>query len=291
VINITSNVTSLNPVTGVQYYLNGLPLGPVETVAPYTLSWDTKTANNGFNTLIAVATDSTSAHATSPNVTVNVSNIQVCFNIDVNVVASGRGAQTTAPFNTGMTGELLLAFVGLDGPSTPGGQTAVVSGGGLTWSLVSRANGAKGDAEIWQATASGLLSGAQITATPTLTRYNTFLNVIAIQGAGGVGASAAASATTGAPKVSLTTTQPQSLIFGVGNDWDNAIARTPGSNQILLQQLVDTSTGDTYWSQQLTLQTGAAGSSVSLNDTAPTIDRWNFAAVEVLAASTANYQP
>ncbi len=91
--------------------------------------------------------------------------------------------------------------------------------------------------------------------------------------------------------MSLTTTQPQSLIFGVGNDWDAATARTPGSNQILLQQLVDTSTGDTYWTQQLTLQTGAAGSLVSLSDTAPTTDRWNFVSVEVLAANTANYQP
>ena len=47
----------------------------------------------------------------------NVCNIAVCFNIDVNVVAKGSGAQTTAPFNTGMAGELLLAFVGADGPT------------------------------------------------------------------------------------------------------------------------------------------------------------------------------
>ena len=291
VVSITSTVSSLNPVTGVQYYLNGLPLGPVQTVAPYTLNWDTKTANNGFNTLVAVATDSTSATATSPNVTVNVSNIAVCFNIDVNVLATGKGAQTTAPFSTGMAGELLLAFVGADGPTPAGTQTATVSGAGLTWTLVARANSVSGDSEIWQATASGLLSGAQVTATPAKTNYHLFLNVIAIQGAGGVGASATAGAKTGAPTVSLTTTQPQSLIFGIGNDWDTATARTPGSNQILLQQTLDLGTGDTYWSQQLTLQTGAAGSQVSLNDTAPTTDRWNFAAVEVLAANTADYQP
>jgi hypothetical protein len=291
VVSITSTVSSLNPVTGVQYYLNGLPLGPVQTVAPYTLSWDTKTANNGFNTLVAIATDSTNATATSPNVTVNVSNIAACFNIDVNTSVIGKGAQTTAPFSTGMPGELLLAFVGADGPPSGSSQTATVSGAGLTWTLVSRANSVAGDAEIWQATASGLLSGATVTATPAQTKYKVFLNVIAIQGAGGVGATGSAGAKTGAPVVSLTTTQPQSLIFGVGDDWDSATAHTPGANQIMLKQVVDTATGDTYWSQQLTLQTGAAGTLVSLNDTAPTTDRWNFAAVEVLAANTANYQP
>jgi hypothetical protein len=290
-VNITSTVTSVNPVSGVQYYLNGLPLGSVQTVAPYTLAWDTKTANNGFNTLVAVATDSTSAQATSPNVTVMVSNITVCFNIDVNVVSTGRGPQTTAPFNTGLPGELLLAFVGADGTNGANAQTATVSGGGLTWTLVSRANGSPGDAEIWEATAPAALTGAQITATPKLSRYDVYLNVVAIQGAGGVGAFGSASGAKTAPAVSLTTTQPQSLIFGVGDDWDKAVARTPDSNQVLLQQVLDTSTGDTYWTQQLTLQTGAAGSVVKLDDTAPTTDRWNFASVEVLAATTSNYQP
>jgi len=291
VVSITSTVSSLNPVTGVQYYLNGLPLGPVQTVAPYTLNWDTKTANNGFNTLVAVATDSTSATATSPNVTVKVANIAACFNVDVDVVATGRGPQTTAAFSTGLAGELLLAFVGADGPATANSQTATVTGAGLTWTLVSRANTSSGDAEIWQATASGLLSNVQVTATPTKRNYDTYLNVLAIQGSGGVGSSGSASGKTGAPTVSLTTTQPQSLIFGIGDDWDNPIARTPGTNQVLLQQFLDTATGDSYWTQQLTLQTGAAGSVVALNDTAPTTDRWNFASVEVLAANTADYQP
>jgi hypothetical protein len=30
---------------------------------------------------------------------------------------------------------------------------------------------------------------------------------------------------------------------------------------------------------------------VTLSDTAPTTDRWNFASVEVLAANTSNYTP
>ena len=269
---------------------NGLPFGSALTTAPYTLTWDTKTALNGFNTLTAVATDSTNAKVTSAPVSVNVSNISVCFNTDVNVTATGKSSATTSSFSTGMTGELLLAFVGSDGPSA-GGQTASVTGAGLTWSLVKRANTQAGDAEVWQATAASVLSGVSVSASQSKTGYHMFLNVIAIQGTAGVGASVIGSAPTGEPSVSLTTTQPQSLVYGVGNDWDQAVSRTVGPNQVIDSQFADTSTGDTYWTQNTTGQSGAAGSVVTLNDTAPTTDRWNMVAVEVLAANTSNYVP
>jgi hypothetical protein len=76
--------------------------------------------------------------------------------------------------------------------------------------------------------------------------------------------------------------EAEDLVFGVGNDYDNATVRTLGSNQVMLSQYLDTKTGDTYWSQYTGAVTGAAGSTVTLNDTAPTGDQWNMAAVEVL---------
>jgi hypothetical protein len=133
------------------------------------------------------------------------------------------------------------------------------------------------------------LTGVTVTASQSKTGYRMFLNVLAIQGTAGVGASVAGSASTGAPSVSLTTTQPQSLVFGVGNDWDQAVSRTVGPNQSIDSQFADTATGDTYWTQNTTGQSGAAGSVVVLNDTAPTTDRWNMVAVEVLAANASNY--
>jgi hypothetical protein len=78
------------------------------------------------------------------------------------------------------------------------------------------------------------------------------LYVIAVQGTNGIAASAAASAKTGAPSVTLTTTKAGSLIWGVGNDYDRAAARTVGTNQILDNQWLDTATGDTYWVQNQT---------------------------------------
>ena len=132
-----------------------------------------------------------------------------------------------------------------------------------------------------------------MTATPAMTGYHMFLNVIAIQGTGGIGASAAASAKTGAPSVSLTTTQPQSLVFGVGNDWDNAIGPDPGQpTRSCCTQVVDTSTGDTYW----TPAAHGADRRRRLDRSRSTTPRPPPTAgtsppVEVLAANTSNYQP
>ena len=47
--------------------------------------------------------------------------------------------------------------------------------------------------------------------------------------AGAIGAIGSANASSGAPIASLITTRSNSWIIGVGNDFDNAITRTPGA--------------------------------------------------------------
>jgi len=87
-----------------------------------------------------------------------------------------------------------------------------------------------------------------------------------------VGASKGASAVTGAPTASLTTTAAGSWVFAVGNDWDRAVDRTLGPNQTLVSQVTD-SAGDTYWVQSTTTPTASPSTLVTINDTAPTNDR------------------
>jgi hypothetical protein len=103
-----------------------------------------------------------------------------------------------------------------------------------------------------------------------------------MQGTNGVGASAVAAGANGAPTVNLTTTGPKSLVFAVGNDWDRAVARTLPAGWTMLDQFVNTSSGDTFWSQYTNQPTGAAGSVVVATDTAPTNDQWNMVAVELI---------
>ena len=67
----------------------------------------------------------------------------------------------------------------------------------------------------------------------------------------------------------------------VGNDWDNAAARTVGPNQTLVHQYLAT-VGDTFWVQRTTNAVPAAGTSVTINDSAPTTDRYNLTICEIL---------
>jgi hypothetical protein len=61
-------------VAGVQFRLDGANLGAEDTSAPYSISWNTKTAGNGTHILTAVARDVLGARWTSNPVAVTVSN-------------------------------------------------------------------------------------------------------------------------------------------------------------------------------------------------------------------------
>jgi hypothetical protein len=211
------------------------------------------------------------------------------------VDAAAHGEQSTpkksvatAAFSTNGGNRVLLAFVAAD--HTGGANTTVtsVSGAGLTWQLVVRANAQRGTAEIWRAYAPDAL--ADVTVTAKLSQsVDSLLTVLAltgvdtsgVNGSGAIGSTAARSAASGAPSVTLTTTRANSWVVAVGNDWDNPVPRTVGAGQALVHQYMPP-VGDSYWVQRLIGQTGPSGSTVTINDAAPATDRWNLAAVEVL---------
>jgi hypothetical protein len=203
-------------------------------------------------------------------------------------------AQTTvrtSRFSTTSANELLLAFVSVDGPPPGGGKTIVtsVTGGGLTWQLVARSNAQLGGAEIWRAFAPAILANVRVTATLSRS-FESSITVVSftgvdtsgVNGAGAIGAIQVAGASSGAPSATLVTTSNKSLIFGVGNDWNHAIPRTVGPNQALVHQFL-APVDDTYWVQRFVAPIPVSGTSVTLNDVAPTTDRWNLAVVEIKA--------
>jgi hypothetical protein len=106
-----------------------------------------------------------------------------------------------------------------------------------------------------------------------------------IGGAGAIGATGTKNAKSGAPSASLTTTRAGSWVMGVGNDFDKAVARTPGANQVVIHQDLTTG-GDTYWVQMENATTALSGTTVTINDIAPTADRFNLTICEILPAST-----
>jgi hypothetical protein len=99
-------------------------------------------------------------------------------------------------------------------------------------------------------------------------------------GSGAIGATGSNNSLSGAPTASLTTTRANSLVVGVGSDWDQAVARTVGPNQTIVSQFLATD-GDTFWVQRQNGLIAASGTVVTINDTAPTTDRFNLTICEV----------
>ncbi len=283
---VTANASDNVALRSVQFFLDGKALGAPVTKPPYAISWHTAEATNGGHTLTATATDTSGNVGSSKPVEVTVANPaeeSPCFVRDVTTSVEGGRTVTTPAFTTAEPNEQLFAFVSADGPAGAGMQSTAVSGAGLEWKLVRRANSQSGDAEIWTATATKRLSARKVKSTLATKGYDQALTLISMEMSDGVGASVAGGAASGEPSVSLITTEDASLVFAVGNDWDSATTRVLGANQVLLHQDLDTASGKTFWSQYTGAITGSAGSVVTLNDTAPTNDQWNMAAVEILA--------
>jgi len=229
----------------------------------------------------------------SPSLTQTVNPI-VSAALSLQVFADQGSPKSTVKspaFSTSAANELLLAFISSDA-SGSGTNVKVngVSGGGLTWVLVLRTNTQKGTAEIWRAFATSTLNNATVTATLSQ-NVSSSMTVMSFTGAdssgtngsGAIGAIQSANASSGAPGAQLVTTRNGSLVIGVGDDFDNAISRTLGPGQILVHQYFSP-VGDTYWVQMRNAPTILSGTSVVINDTAPTSDRYNLAICEILAA-------
>jgi hypothetical protein len=73
-ITVPASATTPLGVAGVQFKLDGVDLGAEDTTAPYSVTWDTTTAADGWHTLTAVARDSSGFQYVSDPVTVTVAN-------------------------------------------------------------------------------------------------------------------------------------------------------------------------------------------------------------------------
>lgn len=71
---VSASATDDTGVVGVQFLLNGAPLGAEDSTAPYRVTWDTTAAADGAYTLAARARDAAGNQATSVPVVVTVSN-------------------------------------------------------------------------------------------------------------------------------------------------------------------------------------------------------------------------
>jgi fibronectin type 3 domain-containing protein len=273
-------------VTGYNVLRNGVSIGTTTTATTYN---DATVVANTTYTYTVTARDAAGNVGPASNPATVTTPVPTALAVDTQAVTHQTSAATTISspaVSTSGSNELLLAFIASDGPI--GSQTiSGVSGGGLTWRLRQRTNGQAGTAEIWQAVAPAKLSNIVVTATVGSGSYVGSMVVTSFVGANlsTDGAVSGASATTGAPSATLTTTHAGSQVWAVGNDWDNAIARTVGSGQTKVDEYLVTGAGDTFWVQRQTSPVVASGTTVTINDTVPATDRYNLSLIEILSAN------
>jgi hypothetical protein len=204
---------------------------------------------------------------------------------------------------------LLVAFLSSDGPKS-GGQSMTLSctsasGGAcpVTFHKLTAENaGGGGDVEAWYADATSIISrSAPIKVTTSAVKSGcpsgtskcdvnlsviTFQNAISPGSTGvqaiGIGNSAANSSSRGAPNVTVKTSEPDSWVWAMGNDWGGGTFRTVPSGQQAPVQIVDGGLKKTFWVQSTSSYTPNNGTSVTINDTAPASDPFNYVAVEIL---------
>ena len=80
-------------VAGVQFYVDGTPLGPEDTAPPYAANWDTRVIPNGAHTLTARARDTDNKTTLSALVNVTVANSDYFQN---QVLATGFTSRRTS---------------------------------------------------------------------------------------------------------------------------------------------------------------------------------------------------
>jgi chitodextrinase len=274
-------------VSGYRVFRNGVDVGTTAS-ASYTDSGLTPATAYTYTVIAYDAADNRSPVSDPATVTTAAAPaVTLALDKVVSTHQSSNATSISAPaLTTTQPGELLLAFLASDGPSPGVVSFSSVTGGGVTWQLRQRTNVQGGTAEIWQAVAPDALTNVVFTATRGGGSWQGAMTVAAFTGAdtSSAGAVASANALTGAPTASLTTTRADSWVWGVGVDWDKAQARTLGAGQTLVDQYFSPS-GDTYWTQRRTATTASAGTAVTINDTAPTTDRWNLSLIEVRPAA------
>lgn len=204
-----------------------------------------------------------------------------CFaSVSIDVAALGNLSATatqvsTPTFSSSSVDELLRAVFTSDGAtatSKPSMIVTYVSGEGPILVAVARANTQFGDAETWRGFAPNAVVQITVATNMAQTVFDSIKVVsfscvyaTAVDGSGAIRFLVTAAAAKGEHSAGLTTTRFNSLVFGVGNDWGKAVARTAPSDQLRVQQFLSES-GDAYWVQQHNAPSVSVGASLTISD-------------------------
>jgi hypothetical protein len=210
-------------------------------------------------------------------------------NQPVAVHPTGASPATTAAF-TPQAGTLLVAMVGINGPSGTAITATITDSLSGGWTLLKRQNTSSsmgGTAEVWCRYLSSAPGSMTVTSTWTGGDTGATLVVRSLLGASSVqtGATAGVGGASIAPNTTLTPTQIGSWIYGALLDWSAATAMTANANTTIN----DATNGDTYAALKAATAS-AALSSTSYGCTTANA-AYNVAFAEILPALSLVAEP
>ncbi|MGB2713846.1 MAG: Ig-like domain-containing protein [Vicinamibacterales bacterium] len=102
--SLSANASDNVGVAGVQFNVDGSPVGSEDTSGPYSLSWNTTSVANGSHSITAVARDAAGNQTTSAAVSVNVANT-------ITPPPPGTGLAAQYPRDVGIENDPSVVFV------------------------------------------------------------------------------------------------------------------------------------------------------------------------------------
>lgn len=98
-VTLAANATDNVGVAGVQFLLDSVPIGPEDSTAPYSITWDSTSVSNGMHRMAATARDAAGNRSTSPPIQILVQNQAsppppaiTSFSVDPAVIEHGQAA-------------------------------------------------------------------------------------------------------------------------------------------------------------------------------------------------------
>ena len=142
-VAVSANASDNVGVVGVQFMLDGAPLGAEDTNAPYSVSWDSTTVSNGSHTLTAVARDAAGNKGTATPVTVTVSNGGDTTPPTVSMTAPADGATVSGTVAVSANASDNVGVVGVqfDLDGSPLGAEVTHSPYSVSWDSTTASNG------------------------------------------------------------------------------------------------------------------------------------------------------
>jgi hypothetical protein len=159
-------------VAGVQFLLDGAPLGTEDTLAPYSIDWVTTAAGNGAHTVAAHARDAAGNTTTSASVTVTVDNNAPT--VVMTAPANGAIVTGTVPVSADATDAVGIAGVQFLLDGAPLGAEDTTAPYAIDWSSTAASDGAHTLSARVRDTAANQVTSATVAITvdntvPTVT--------------------------------------------------------------------------------------------------------------------------